>query len=397
MKVLLINKFLYPKGGSETYFLKLGQELERKGHEVQYFGMFDDKNTVGNLANSYVSNVDFHTHSKLSLIKNAFKTINSKEARKKIRLVLETFKPDVCHLNNFNYQLTPSIIVEIKKWNKTCKIIYTAHDGQLVCPNHSFKNPSTGNLCEKCVGGHFWNCFKNKCVHNSKSKSLIGSLEAIYWKNKKVYNKIDSIICCSNFMKTKLDTYSILKNKTVVIHNFVEKPLTIKGLEKKDYVLYFGRYSSEKGIKTLIDVAKRTPDVIFVFAGSGPLAESLVGLDNVRDLGFLSGEKLARVIAEAKLTICPSECYENCPFSVMESLQYGTPVLGSNIGGIPELIKEGINGELFESGNAEDLRFKILSLIHNPSHLMELTDNSKECDFLEISRYVDRLLAIYNC
>lgn len=155
MRVLLINKFLYPKGGSETYVFKVGKELEKKGHQVQYFGMFDEKNTVGNSAGSYVSNVDFHTKSKLSLAKNAFRTIDSKEARKKIRIVLDDFKPDVCHINNFNFQLTPSIIIEIKKWNKNCKIIYTAHDGQLVCPNHSFKNPLTGKICEKCLGGHF--------------------------------------------------------------------------------------------------------------------------------------------------------------------------------------------------------------------------------------------------
>lgn len=396
MRILLINKFLYPKGGSETYVFKLGQELERKGHEVQYFGMYDEKNIVGNTANSYVSNVDFHTKSKLSLIKNAFKTINSKEARKKIRLVLEDFKPDVCHLNNFNYQLTPSIIVEIKKWNKGCKIVYTAHDGQLVCPNHSFKNPMTGKMCEKCIGGHFWNCFKNNCVHGSKAKSLIGSLEAIYWRHKKVYRKIDAIICCSEFMKKKLDANPVLKNKTLTLHNFIEEALTIAHLEKKNYVLYFGRYSEEKGVKTLVEVAKKMPDVAFVFAGNGPLESLLNGVANLQNIGFVSGEKLARTIAEAQFSICPSECYENCPFSVMESLQYGTPVLGANIGGIPELIHKDINGVLFESGNGAELQEKIHYLLNNHGFLNNLASNAKGCNFMTLSQYVEHLISIYN-
>ena len=126
MKVLLINKFLYPNGGSETYIFKIGRFLESQGHEVQYFGMEHDDRIVGNNANSYTSNMDFHGGSKLSKLVYPVKTVYSSEARKKIRRVLDDFQPDVCHLNNFNFQLTPSIILEIVKWRKKnkreCKI-----------------------------------------------------------------------------------------------------------------------------------------------------------------------------------------------------------------------------------------------------------------------------------
>ncbi|MBP3696274.1 MAG: glycosyltransferase, partial [Clostridia bacterium] len=132
MKVLLINKFLYSKGGSETYVFKLGETLQRMGHEVQYFGMEHSDNVVGNAAGEYTQNVDFHSGSPLKLISGSLNTVYSSQARKKIRKVLDDFKPDVCHLNNFNYQLTPSIILEIVKWRKQngrdCRIIYTAHD-----------------------------------------------------------------------------------------------------------------------------------------------------------------------------------------------------------------------------------------------------------------------------
>lgn len=139
MRVLIINKFLYPNGGSETYIFKLGEALEQHGHEVQYFGMEHEGRCVGNRVNAYTSGMDFHGGSKLSKLTYPIKTIYSKEARVQLRKVLDDFKPDVCHLNNFNYQLTPSIILEIVKWRKEtgrdCKIIFTAHDYQLVCLN----------------------------------------------------------------------------------------------------------------------------------------------------------------------------------------------------------------------------------------------------------------------
>ena len=109
MKVLMVNKFLYPNGGSETYIFSLGRELERRGCEVQYFGMEHEGRIVGNHAECYTSNMDFHT-GKLQRLLYPFKIIYSVEARRKIRTVLEDFQPDVIHLNNFNFQLTPSII-----------------------------------------------------------------------------------------------------------------------------------------------------------------------------------------------------------------------------------------------------------------------------------------------
>lgn len=365
MKILMVNKFLYPNGGSETYIFKLGQELQRQGHEVQYFGMEHEGRIVGNRVNAYTSNMDFHGGSKLAKLTYPIKTIYSAEARKKIRLVLDDFQPDVCHLNNFNYQLTPSIILEIRKWEKQtghkCKILYTAHDYQLVCPNHMCNNPNTLHNCEKCLGGHFLNCSKGRCIHGSLAKSVIGTMEATFWKWMGVYQQIDTIICCSNFMKTKLDTNPVLAKKTVVMHNFVD-PVEQKEVQKKDYVLYFGRYSQEKGICTLVQVAKELPQIPFIFAGSGPLEYLLEDIPNIKNVGFQRGEALEMLIREARFTVYPSEWYENCPLSVMESIAHGTPVLGANIGGIPELIRVGETGELFESGNEATLILQIENL-----------------------------------
>ena len=395
MKVLMINKFLHPNGGSETYIFKLGSYLQSQGHQVQYFGMEHEGRIVGNRVESYTANMDFHGGSRLAKLLYPIKTIYSAEARKKIRRVLEDFQPDVCHLNNFNFQLTPSIILEIRKWQRqsgrSCRIVFTAHDYQLVCPNHMCRNPITGENCEKCLGGHFGNCARGKCIHGSFAKSVVGAAEGYFWKWLGVYKQIDAIICCSRFLKSKLDTNPVLASKTVALHNFVDR-VEQKNTEKKDYVLYFGRFSQEKGIGTLLEAAKALPEISFVCAGTGPLAPMLEGLPNVKNVGFQTGEALETLIREARLTVYPSEWYENCPFSVMESQLYGTPVLGARIGGIPELIREGETGELFESGNVEDFCRKLRQLWQKaPDYAAHCAD----LDFSDIQAYWTQLELIF--
>ena len=391
MKILMINKFLHPNGGSETYIFKLGDYLKANGHEVEYFGMEHEGRCVGNSVNAYTSDMDFHGGSIFSKLTYPLKTIYSREARTQIRKVLDSFKPDVCHINNFNYQLTPSIILEIKKWNKNCRIVFTAHDYQLVCPNHMCNNPNTHQNCEKCLGGHFVNCTKGKCIHGSTAKSFIGTLEASFWKMNGVYKHIDKIICCSYFLKTKMDTNPIFASKTVGLHNFIDKP-EWKDTEKKDYILYFGRFSEEKGIGTLIQAAKELPDYKFIFAGTGPLVEEISKVANITNVGFKTGLELETLIREAKFSIYPSEWYENCPFSVMESQMYGTPVLGANIGGIPELIQVDKTGELFESGNKEELKSKIKQMMINSA---EYSKNCKYVEYDNTEAYVEKLMKIY--
>lgn len=396
MKILMVNKFLYPNGGSETYIFKLGEQLQKAGHEVQFFGMEHKGRIVGNRVNAYTADMDFHGGSKLAKLMYPVKTIYSADARRKIRKVLEDFQPDVCHLNNFNYQLTPSIILEIKKWSRqtghTCRIVYTAHDYQLVCPNHMCNNPTSHVNCEKCLHGGFIHCTKGKCIHGSTLKSMVGTVEALLWNAAGVYKHIDTVICCSHFMKTKLDTNPVFAGKTIVMHNFVDQ-IDREQAEKKDYVLYFGRYSQEKGIRTLAEACKHLPEIPFVFAGSGPLKEQLQAISNVKEVGFQTGEELKKLISEAQFTVYPSEWYENCPFSVMESQMYGTRVLGADIGGIPELIQAGKTGELFESGNREELEQKIRQMwAERHSSAQQTMEKTK---FDSVEEYAEKVMKVY--
>lgn len=398
MKILMINKFLHPKGGAETYVFKLGRALQNQGHEVQYFGMEHEQRIVGNRKNAYTSSVDFHNSSKLERLKYPIRVVYSSEARKKIRLVLDDFQPDVCHLNNFNYQLTPSIILEIRKWEKSsgrkCKIVYTAHDPQLVCPNHMCMNPTTHELCQKCLHGSFLNCVKGKCIHGSFVRSVLGAVESVIWHWLGVYRQIDKVVCCSYFLKTLLDTDPVLAKKTVALHNFVDYSAE-KDIRKKDYVLYFGRYSQEKGIATLAHAAKALPDIPFIFAGSGPLEQMIENIPNIKNVGFKTGEELELLIREARFSVIPSEWYENCPFSVLESIAAGTPVLGANIGGIPELISAGQTGELFQSGDVKSLVNRIEEMWYSNQQSEKYVAFCNQQRFDDVDTYIEKLFTFY--
>ena len=394
----MINKFLHANGGSETYMMRLGKYLSECGHTVEYFGMEHEDRCVGNSSNSYTSHMDFHSGSMFSKLAYPFRTIYSSEARKKLRVVLEDLCPDVVHINNFNYQLTPSIILELVKWKRSghkCRIIYTAHDHQLVCPNHMCRNPITDVNCEKCIGGHYLNCIKGKCIHGSRARSVIGTAESVWWHSKKVYRHFDTVICCSRFLKERLDSLPELKGKTVAIHNFVNVGGRDSAYLKKDYVLYFGRFSKEKGVDTLLNVCRELPEIQFVFAGSGPLEGRIDGIPHVQNVGFKQGEELERLIGEALLSVCPSEWYENCPFSVIESQMLGTPVIGADIGGIPEIIDDGVTGELFKSGDMQDLKQKLLALWNDRELLSQYSANCSKKVFDSIEDYTKKLIGIY--
>ena len=192
-----------------------------------------------------------------------------------------------------------------------------------------------------------------------------------------------------------MDTSLVLREKTVVLHNFIDK-VEWKEVQKKDYVLYFGRFSEEKGIGTLIDVCKFLPDIHFIFAGTGPLEEKIKGVANINNVGFKTGVELETLIREARFSVYPSEWYENCPFSVMESQMYGTPVLGTDIGGIPELIQVGKTGELIKSRDKVDLKNKIEELWKDKERLNQYSQNCRDIQFDDIEQYCEKLMKIYS-
>ena len=397
MKILMVNKFLYPRGGSESYMLKLGEELKSLGHEVEYFGMQDVKNTVGNSLGLYTTNMDFHSTGAQRFL-YPFKIIYSTEAYNKISKVLDDFKPDIVHMNNINFQLTPSIIYAVKKRN--IPLVQTVHDYQMICPNHLLYSFSESKPCDRCIKGSKWNCLKHSCIHDSKIKSLLGVIEAKFYSILQTYKKVDLYVCPSKFLENKLlSSSAIYSGKTFTIHNFIEKK-SIPQMETDEnpYIVFVGRLSKEKGVKLLAQTAKLLPKYHFVVAGNGPDDEDLKTIPNVTLKGFLTGDTLASLMANAKLLIAPSVCYENNPLSILESHSMGIPVVTMNSGGMAELVEDGKTGVLASSATPEALASAIQKCLDNEEYYKTIKANCETIskNIMGVTEYCKILIRQYN-
>lgn len=376
MKILMVNKFLYPRGGAETYMLKLGECFLEGGHEVQYFGMYDEKNTVGNESLAYTDNVDFHSKS-VGRFLYPFKIIYSHKARRAISKVLDEFKPDIVHMNNINFQITPSILYEINKRN--IPVVQTVHDYQMICPNHLLYSFSEGMPCTRCIGGSKLNCIKYKCIHGSLAKSIIGAAEAYFYKILNTYKLTDMYVCPSRFLEKKLlESSKIFNGKTFTIHNFISKREKIDtDLEPKPYIVFAGRFSREKGIELLAETAKLLPEYKFKVAGSGPDENYFSGVPNIESEGFLTGEAYSQLVKNAKALILPSICFENCPLSILEAHSMGVPVITMNSGGMAELVEDNVTGVLAENPNAESLCAAVKRLLSSEESYNTVRENCR--------------------
>ena len=396
MKILMVNKFLYPRGGSESYMLYLADYLKKIGHNVEFFGMYDDNNTVGNSAGLYTQNMDFHSHGTGRFL-YPFKIIYSFEAKRKIMRVIDSFKPDIVHLNNINFQLTPSIIYGIKK--KKIPIVQTVHDYQMICPNHLLYNFEKNTPCEKCTDGSYISCIKNRCIHGSKIKSIIGVIEAQLYRTLKTYKNVDLFVCPSKFLESKLlSARKYYNGKTKTIHNFIDKEkfadASVKG---ENYIAFAGRLSKEKGIENIRDAAKLLPEYTFMVAGSGPDEGILRDISNVKLAGFLTGDKLCEFIRKAKVLLLPSVCYENCPLSILEAQCMGVPVVTMNSGGMAELVKDGVTGTLVNNTTPEEIALKLKETVENDDYCKFLRKNceNEKKNIYGVEEYADILIKEY--
>ena len=392
MKILMISNMLFPMGGVETYMMSISEELKRLGHEVEFFGMEDKRNTLTNKFGIYKRNIDYKKLS-IKTLTYPMSVIYSFNSRRKLKKLLKLYKPDIIHLNTINFNITPSIISLISKFR--IPIIKTIHDAQIACPNHRLFIEHKMEPCTRCIHGNYTNCFKNKCISNSRSKSLIATIESYFYHIKKTYLKIDKYILPSKFMLNIHLTNGIPSSKMEYLINFSRLNIPSDYPYKGDYVIYFGRISAEKGIGTLIKAIKELKEIMFYFVGTGPMSSDLESIDNVKLLGYKQGDELTTLISRAKLSVYPSEWYENSPLSVLESQALGTPVIAANIGGIPELITEK-TGLLFKSGDYVDLKTKINLLFNDEKLLDDMTHACKNNNFvLGVEQYSAKLIEIY--
>ncbi len=364
MRVILVNKFYYHRGGDCIYTIELEKLLKSKDHEVAVFSMQHPFNKISEYSVYFPSHIDFNKRSLKSLFSLMIRPFGSYEVRRKFTRLIHDFKPDIIHLNNIHSQLSPVIAQIGKKHN--IPVLWTLHDYKLVCPAYLLLN--RGKPCEECLDKR-WSVVTKRCIKDNFIASLIAYCEARYWNSGKLSKITDIFISPSNFLKVKMVKGGFNPSKIEILHNFVRlygSPAQMNG--QKDYYCYIGRISSEKGIETLLKAAEGLPEYKLKIVGSGPLEKVLSSRnrsENIEFVGFKTGEELKSILSGSRFMVVPSEVFENNPLTVLEALCLGIPVLGSDIGGIPELIIPDFNGMLFERGNVKDMAEKIKYLWNN--------------------------------
>jgi len=390
MKILLVNWSWYPSGGDWTYIENVQKLYESKGHEIIPFSTHNTKNVNSAYSRYFVDTYDFKELNKHKSISNGIKALRtsviSKDALYKLDLLLNDHDIKVAHLNNIHHYLTPAIIERL--YNRGVKIIWTLHDFKIICPENSFI--SNGDVCEKCITGDFYHCAVNLCKKKSFLASALASFEAYYYHKKKIYDLVDYFLCPSQFLLNKFVQFGFKKSKMLVtnscydislVDNFIaSRQLNSDDYIHEKYVLYVGRLEEIKGVHILIEAVKDT-NITLKIVGTGKeanlLKKTASGHSNIEFLGFKQKEEVFKLTMGALYVVCPSICYENLPFSIIESFLFSKPVIASDIGGISELVVDGKTGLLFEPANSAHLSEKMNYLWNNENIVYEFGKSAR--------------------
>lgn len=397
MKILLVNKFYYRRGGDCIYTLNLEELLKAHGHEVSVFAMQHPDNLPNKWSHFWPSEIEVRSSS--NIMETLVRPFGSNEVKRKFREMLDNFQPDVVHANIIHTHLSP-IIMEIAK-ARGIRTVWTMHEYKLLCPRYVCFNE--GKTCELCfLHGGFkrWydllGCVRYKCMKGSLAYSLIGYMEALCWNPLRLQNMTDAFICPSQFMAETMARGGFSSSKIHVIPHYINTgKCDVNNYIKDDYYCYFGRLSEEKGLHTLIDAANKIPERNLVIVGDGTMRSDLQdrALEHIRFVGALEWNGLKQVVSRARFTVVPSEWYEVGPLTALESLCLGTPVLGARIGNIPLLIDEPTTGLTFKSGDVEDLYSQIRQMFGMNFSYEEVAVTSRIR--YDAETYYNRLMAIY--
>ena len=384
MRVLLSNKFYYRRGGDCIYMMELERLLKAKGHDVAVFSMQYPENEPSVWSKYWPSN--------MSAIKAFTRPFGDSEVKEKFSALLDDFRPDVVHLNNIHTQLSP-IIAEIAH-ERGIRVVWTLHDSKLVCPCYTCMRG--GEWCEDCFTSKT-SVIKHRCMPGSVPGAVIGYLEAKKWNKERLQNSCDLFLPPSQFMADTCIRGGYDKDNFQVLCNFIDlKKVENPSFDKGDYYVYLGRLTKVKGIETLCKVAAELQYRLVVIGG-GDLEKDLREKykdANIEFLGQKNWSEFRSVLERARFMVIPSEWSENNPLTVIESQALGTPVLGANIGGIPELIEENVNGMTFVSGDTSDLKKKLIDMWSYSFDYQRISETA-QCRF-SFDCYYEQLMRIYS-
>lgn len=404
MKVLIVNSFHYYRGGDCAYTFGLSNLLQRMGsHKVVHFAMKHPLNLPSDYSEFFVPEIDLAEELKKSRIASGVqvlrRAIYSNDSKRRLGALLDRYPVDIAHIQNIHGHITPSIFHTLRARN--IPIVWTLHDYFLICPNSTFF--SKNKVCETCEGRKFYDVVIKKCKKESFTASFIVMLQEHVDRLLGLLKIVDFFIAPSHFLRNKMVEYGFPSDKVIHIPNFIGTKNIKPSLNNDGHILYSGRLSYEKGLKNLIRAISLCDSVKLLIAGDGPLRKELEAMvemtakEKVKFLGHVDRDKMWQFIVGALFVVLPSEWYENFPYSILEAFASAKPVIGSKIGGIPELIRVQETGLLFEPGEADDLAEKMQWMVEHSKERQEMGRRARKLVEQEYNPelHYKRLMGVY--
>jgi glycosyltransferase involved in cell wall biosynthesis len=398
--IVSINNYHYRRGGADVLFLEHNRLLDDLGWRVVPFAMRHPRNLPSPWERYFVEEVELgNAYGPLDKLRKAAKAMYSFEARRKLAALIDETSPALCHAHNVYHHISPSILSLASA--RGLPLVMTLHDLKLACPNYTMLN--RGEVCERCKGGKLYNVALSRCMKGSLPLSAWTMVESYLhgWLRSYARN-VDVFLVPSRFFIDKFVEWGFDPKRFVHVPNFVAVEHVKPSYASGNRIVYVGRLSREKGLPTLVRAAALAK-VGVTLVGTGPESENLVTLAreeraDVLFAGYLSGQDLQEAVRSARAVVLPSECYENGPLAVLEAYALGKPVLGSQLGGIPEHIVPGITGFVFPARDVEALAGVLRSVADAPDGtIAEMGRAGRALVEREFSppRYVERIHSVY--
>lgn len=360
MRILEVNQCHYRRGGADVVYLETGKLFESKGHQIAYFSTANSKNETTSYDQYFLKNIDLRKASLFEKVRHVREYLYNKEAVEKLKQLITDFRPDVAHIHLFYASLSVSVLETLKNYN--IPIVHTIHDYRLLCPVDTLLDTNK-QVCEKCAQGGLFYCMLSRCSEKNIFHSTVVNFERLFWHYfKSPLHFIDHFHFVSQFcMQKHINYLPELKSKSSFHYNFSK--ITKEPSENSEsYYLYYGRLAFQKGVLTLVHAWKEMPDNLKLkIVGTGSHEKQVqryikkFSLNNIELLGYKTGNELTTLIQSSHFVLVPSEWYENNPMTIIEAYKLGVPVIGANIGGIPELIQSKKTGFIFEPKNKNSL------------------------------------------
>jgi len=393
MRILQANNYHHIRGGSESVYFNTTDLLKGAGHDVVSFAARSPEDQESQYSD-YFPDAPDSSHRRPADFRRFLR--NSAARRALSRLILDHGPFDLAHLHIYYGRLTAAVLSELRAFG--VPVVQTLHEYKLACPVYTMER--AGKVCDLCVKGSTLSSLRFRCKEGSLARSTATLIE--YWTSRLQgdVRLIDKFICVSDFQLRVMQRAGIPTAKLCRIYNFVEIPeaLPLKAEKRSNHLLYFGRIEQLKGLPSLIKAVRETGHRLIIAGSGGWQREMELSIQSdikIEYVGFLSGPSLRSLISTAKAVVVPSEWYENCPMSVLEAKAVGTPVIGARIGGIPELIRDGVDGFLFNPGDHIDIAEALESLDRTDRDAMAFSARSDaEARFSPAAHYKN-LLSVY--